>query len=90
MKGNRGTYRRFIRLFWIVFSIGILSFVSIFLAAGFGFLGKMPEFRQLENPKQTLLHRFFQLTIRSLGSFITMTIEHPCTMKRFPRILSML
>ena len=59
MKGNRGPYRRSLKLFWIVFSIGIFSFVSIFLAAGFGLLGKMPEFRQLENPKTNLATQIF-------------------------------
>jgi penicillin-binding protein 1A len=42
-----------------VFSIGVFSFVSIFLAAGFGLLGKMPEFRQLENPKTNLATQIY-------------------------------
>jgi len=54
MKGKSGAYRQSLKVFWILFSIGVFSFVSIFLAAGFGLLGKMPEFRQLENPKTIL------------------------------------
>ena len=69
MKGNRGPYRRSLKLFWIVFSIGILSFVSIFLAAGFGLLGKMPEFRQLENPKTNLATQIFSADNKVIGKF---------------------
>ena len=90
MKEKSETYRWSVKIFWSVFSIGVLSLVSIFLAAGLGLLGKMPEFRQLENPKQTWLHKFIRLTIRSLENFIITTIERLCTMKRFPRILSTL
>ena len=49
MKAKSGTYQRSVKIFWFLFSIGVFSFMSIFLAAGFGLLGKMPEFRQLEN-----------------------------------------
>ena len=69
MKGNRVPYRRSLKLFWIVFSIGILSFVSIFLAAGFGLLGKMPEFRQLENPKTNLATQIFSADNKVIGKF---------------------
>ena len=54
MKEKSETYRWSVKIFWSVFSIGVLSLVSIFLAAGLGLLGKMPEFRQLENPKTNL------------------------------------
>ena len=87
MKGNRGTYRRFIRLFWIVFSIGILSFVSIFLAAGFGFLGKMPEFRQLENPKTNLATQVFSADNKVIGKFYYNDNRTPLYYEEIPKNL---
>ena len=87
MKGNRGTYRRFIRLFWIVFSIGILSFVSIFLAAGFGFLGKMPEFRQLENPKTNLATQVFSADNQVIGKFYYNDNRTPLYYEEIPKNL---
>ena len=87
MKGNRGTYRRYIRLFWIVFSIGILSFVSIFLAAGFGFLGKMPEFRQLENPKTNLATQVFSADNQVIGKFYYNDNRTPLYYEEIPKNL---
>lgn len=87
MKGNRGPYRRSLRLFWIVFSIGILSFVSIFLAAGFGLLGKMPEFRQLENPKTNLATQIFSADNKVIGKFYYNDNRTPLYYEEIPKNL---
>ena len=87
MKGKNGTYRRSIKLFWIVFSIGILSFVSIFLAAGFGLLGKMPEFRQLENPKTNLATQIFSADNKVIGKFYYNDNRTPLYYEEIPKNL---
>lgn len=87
MKGNRGLYRRSLKLFWIVFSIGILSFVSIFLAAGFGLLGKMPEFRQLENPKTNLATQIFSADNKVIGKFYYNDNRTPLYYEEIPKNL---
>jgi len=87
MKGNRGPYRRSLKLFWIVFSIGILSIVSIFLAAGFGLLGKMPEFRQLENPKTNLATQIFSADNKVIGKFYYNDNRTPLYYEEIPKNL---
>jgi len=87
MKGNRIPYRRSLKLFWIVFSIGILSFVSIFLAAGFGLLGKMPEFRQLENPKTNLATQVFSADNKVIGKFYYNDNRTPLYYEEIPKNL---
>ena len=87
MKGNRGPYRRSLKLFWIMFSIGILSFVSIFLAAGFGLLGKMPEFRQLENPKTNLATQIFSADNKVIGKFYYNDNRTPLYYEEIPKNL---
>ena len=87
MKANRGPYRRSLKLFWIVFSIGILSFVSIFLAAGFGLLGKMPEFRQLENPKTNLATQIFSADNKVIGKFYYNDNRTPLYYEEIPKNL---
>ena len=87
MKGNRGPYRRSLKFFWIVFSIGILSFVSIFLAAGFGLLGKMPEFRQLENPKTNLATQIFSADNKVIGKFYYNDNRTPLYYEEIPKNL---
>ena len=87
MRGNRGPYRRSLKLFWIVFSIGILSFVGIFLAAGFGLLGKMPEFRQLENPKTNLATQIFSADNKVIGKFYYNDNRTPLYYEEIPKNL---
>jgi len=87
MKGKNGTYRRSIKLFWILFSIGVFSFVSIFLAAGFGLLGKMPEFRQLENPKTNLATQIFSADNKVIGKFYYNDNRTPLYYEEIPKNL---
>jgi len=70
-----------------VFSIGILSFVSIFLAAGFGLLGKMPEFRQLENPKTNLATQIFSADNKVIGKFYYNDNRTPLYYEEIPKNL---
>ena len=87
MKGKNGTYRRSVKLFWIVFSIGVLSFVSIFLAAGFGLLGKMPDFRQLENPKTNLATQIYSSDNKVIGKFYYNDNRTPLYYEEIPKNL---
>jgi penicillin-binding protein 1A len=87
MKGKNGTYRRSIKVFWVVFSIGVLSFVSIFLAAGFGLLGKMPEFRQLENPKTNLATQIYSSDNKVIGKFYYNDNRTPLYYEEIPKNL---
>ena len=87
MKGKNGTYRRSVKLFWVVFSIGVLSFVSIFLAAGFGLLGKMPDFRQLENPKTNLATQIYSSDNKVIGKFYYNDNRTPLYYEEIPKNL---
>ena len=87
MKGKNGTYRRSIKIFWIVFSIGVFSFVSIFLTAGFGLLGKMPEFRQLENPKTNLATQIYSSDNKVIGKFYFNDNRTPLYYEEIPKNL---
>ena len=87
MKAKNGTYRRSIKVFWMVFSIGVLSFVTIFLAAGFGLLGKMPEFRQLENPKTNLATQIYSSDNKVIGKFYYNDNRTPLYYEEIPKNL---
>ena len=87
MKAKSGTYQRSVKIFWIVFSIGVFSFVSIFLAAGFGLLGKMPEFRQLENPKTNLATQIYSSDNKVIGKFYYNDNRTPLYYEEIPKNL---
>ena len=87
MKRKNKTYRQSVKIFWIVFSIGVFSFVSIFLAAGFGLLGKMPEFRQLENPKTNLATQIYSSDNKVIGKFYFNDNRTPLYYEEIPKNL---
>jgi len=87
MKEKSGTYQRSVKIFWVVFSIGVFSFVSIFLAAGFGLLGKMPEFRQLENPKTNLATQIYSSDNKVIGKFYYNDNRTPLYYEEIPKNL---
>jgi len=87
MKEKNKTYRSSIKLFWIVFSIGVFSFISIFLAAGLGLLGKMPEFRQLENPKTNLATQIYSSDNTVIGKFYYNDNRTPLYYEEIPKNL---
>ena len=70
-----------------MFSIGVFSFVSIFLAAGFGLLGKMPEFRQLENPKTNLATQIYSSDNKVIGKFYFNDNRTPLYYEEIPKNL---
>ena len=87
MKAKSGTYQGSVKIFWVVFSIGVFSFVSIFLAAGFGLLGKMPEFRQLENPKTNLATQIYSSDNKVIGKFYYNDNRTPLYYEEIPKNL---
>ena len=87
MKRKNRTYRRDVKLFWIVFSIGVFSFISIFLIAGLGLLGKMPEFRQLENPKTNLATQVYSSDNKVIGKFYYNDNRTPLYYEEIPKNL---
>jgi len=62
-------YRKFFYGFWVLFFLGIFSFSSIFYLASIGYLGEMPDFRQLENPKTNLATQIISSDNKVLGKF---------------------
>lgn len=62
-------FSKYIRWFWILFSLGIFSVVLIFLLASWGAFGKMPDHTQLENPSTNLATEILSADGETLGKF---------------------
>ena len=68
-KKKRKKYKIQKRLFWGTFFFGMLFFIGIFIYAALGFLGPMPPFEQLENPKTNLATQIISADGIVLGKF---------------------
>lgn len=60
---------KFIKWFWILFFVGILSVVFLFLFASWGLLGEMPQYEYLENPQTNLATEIISSDGKTLGKF---------------------
>lgn len=61
--------RKYIIWFWLLFLIGIVSIVSLFIAANYGLLGKMPTIEDLQNPKSDLASEVYSIDGKALGKY---------------------
>src|SRR5690606_19266671 len=63
---QKNNYFKFIKWFWILFGVGVLSIVLVFLLASWGAFGEMPTFERLENPETNLATEFLSSDGESL------------------------
>lgn len=62
-------FKKYILGFWILFIIGVLSVIFVFLLAGWGALGPMPTFEELENPETNLATEVISEDGKTLGKY---------------------
>lgn len=63
------TSKFYIRLFWILVSIPVLTLVLLFTLISLEKLGKMPTFEELENPENDLASEVYSDDGILLGSY---------------------
>ncbi|HET8738067.1 MAG TPA: transglycosylase domain-containing protein, partial [Pricia sp.] len=67
-KKNTGFFK-YIKWFWILFSVGVLCFVLLFALASWEAFGPMPEYEYLENPQTNLATEIISSDGETLGKF---------------------
>ncbi len=85
-KKNKGFFK-FIKWFWILFFVGILSVTLIFLSASWGYLGDMPDYQYLENPQTNLATEILSSDGKTLGKFYLDDNRTPIDYKDLPENL---
>lgn len=66
---NNKSFKKFIIYFWTLFALGIFAVVFLFLLAGWGALGPMPTFDELENPETNLATEVISADGKTLGKY---------------------
>ena len=62
-------YKLYLYGFWTIFFSVIIGLTGMFYAASEGYLGEMPDFRQLENPNTNLATHIISSDNKVLGKF---------------------
>ena len=63
------SFRKYLRLIWIFFLSGLLGAIILFTAISLGWIGYMPDFRELEDPKSNLSSEIFSADQVLLGKY---------------------
>ena len=63
------SFKKLIIAFWSLFLLGLVSVVTIFSLASWGFLGEMPPFEILENPQTNLAAEIISSDNKTLGKY---------------------
>ena len=82
---NNDKYKIQVTLFWTSFLIGICLFIGIFIYTALGYLGGMPAFEQLENPKTNLATQIISSDGVVLGKFYYNDNRTPITYEELPK-----
>ncbi|MCI5058342.1 MAG: transglycosylase domain-containing protein [Flavobacteriales bacterium] len=62
-------YKKYVIAFWTLYFVGILSFVLVMIFISNGYLGKLPTFEDLENPKTNLATQIFTGDGKIMGTY---------------------
>ncbi|MCF8331057.1 MAG: penicillin-binding protein [Bacteroidales bacterium] len=68
-KQGKSTFKRLIRSLWLLFFAGIVVIFLIFFMISKGWLGFMPSFEELENPKSNLASEVYSTDGKVLGKY---------------------
>jgi penicillin-binding protein 1A len=68
-KEEKKGFRKFIVFFWWLFAAGVFAVILLFLLAGWGALGTMPTFDELENPETNQATEVISADGKTLGKY---------------------
>ncbi len=77
MEGKQD-FRKYLKKFWIIYGISVFIILLLFIFTSFGWLGYMPTFEELENPKSNLASEVYSADQVLLGKYYieNRTISH--------------
>lgn len=61
--------KKYFKLFWKLFTCGILSIILFFVLASWGVFGPMPSFDELENPSSSVATEIISADGKTIGKF---------------------
>ena len=83
-KKQPAIFKRYILIFWVLFSSGIFSFAALFYLASIGVFGDMPTFDRLENPQTNQATQIMSVDGKVLGTFYLEENRNPISFEELP------
>jgi len=80
-------YWTYIKVFWILVGVAVLSVVLVFTLASYGVFGYMPPFKHLENPDTNLATEFLSSDGQTLGKLYLNDNRTPVSYEELPEKL---
>lgn len=80
-------FSKYVRWFWMLFGLGILSVILLFLSASWGLLGEMPDHTVLENPRTNLASEVISSDNKTLSKFYFEDNRTPIGYDQLPKHL---
>ena len=87
IKNEPKGFGKFIKWFWMLFGIGVLATLLLFLLASWGVFGAMPTFEHLENPNTNLATEIISSDDETLGKFYLDDNRTPVAFNELPENL---
>lgn len=84
-RNQKKTFRLYVRLFWVLFLLGVGAFASMFVLASKGYFGEMPTFDRLENPNTNLATEIISADGKTLGKFYLEDNRTPIQFEELPK-----
>jgi len=78
-------FRTYVRVFWVLFILGIGAFTAMFVLASKGYFGSMPTFDRLENPNTNLATEIISADGKTLGKFYLEDNRTPIQFEELPK-----
>ena len=69
VKNKQSNLKKYVKLFWILFSGFIISILLLFLLASWEIFGELPTFEELENPEKNLATEVISSDGVTLGKY---------------------
>jgi len=69
MTAAKPSEKKYVIWLWVLYILGFLSVVLIFVLISLGKMGPMPTFEQLENPRRNLASEVYSEDGKLLGKF---------------------
>jgi penicillin-binding protein 1A len=66
---KKSAYKKYIKIFWLLYAAGVLGVALLFLLASWGVFGEMPTFEELENPETNLATEVLSSDGKTIGKY---------------------